>query len=74
MQPQMTMPQDWIHATREPRVEFADGLGRKLWKYGWGLLFVVLMTLLAEFGPRTVYSKMAGAQVSISEQAIHTVK
>jgi hypothetical protein len=70
----MTMPQVWIHETREPRVEFAQGFGKKLWKFGWGLAFVVLMTLLAEFGPRTVYSKMADAPVSISEQAVHAVK
>jgi len=39
---------------------WAKGLARKLWQLGWGLLFVVAMTLLAEFGPRMAYSKMPG--------------
>ena len=54
MQPHLTMPQVWIHEVREVReagVEFGDGLGKRLWKYGWGLVFVLAMTLLAEYGP-----------------------
>jgi len=71
------MPQVWIHEVREVReagVEFGDGLGKRLWKYGWGLVFVLAMTLLAEFGPRTVYSKVADAPGAVSQQAVHTIK
>jgi len=77
MQPHLTMPQVWIHEVREVReagVEFGDGLGKRLWKYGWGLVFVLAMTLLAEYGPRTVYSKVAPAPAAASEPAVHSVK
>ena len=35
-----------------------EGLGRKAWEYGWGLLFVVVMTLLSVAGPPTAYAKL----------------
>jgi hypothetical protein len=77
---QMTMQYVWVdghrveRVTRAARAAGSDGLGKKLWDYGWGLLLVVVMTLLSMFGPRTAYSKIAPAPVSASEPALHIVK
>ncbi|HEY4382653.1 MAG TPA: hypothetical protein VGN01_20080 [Acidobacteriaceae bacterium] len=49
------------------------GPGRKLWELGWGLLFVLAMTALSEWGPRTLYSKVPPPP-AISQQAFHAVK
>jgi len=51
-----------------------EGLGRKLWKLSWGLLFVVAMTLLSEFGPRTEFSKLSPGPVVANQPAVHAVK
>jgi len=51
-----------------------EGLGRKLWKLGWGLLFVVAMTLLSEFGPRTEFSKLPQGPAVPNQPAVHAVK
>jgi hypothetical protein len=39
---------------REP-----DSLMKKIWKFGWGGVFIATMTILSECGPHTVYSKVA---------------
>jgi hypothetical protein len=51
-----------------------EGVGHKLWKYGWGLLFVVVMTVLSVCGPRTVYSKLAPGPVGPSQATVRAVK
>jgi hypothetical protein len=33
------------------------GFARKVWSYGWGALFVAVMTILSECGPQVSYSK-----------------
>ena len=47
-----TVQSAWLDGFR------GQGLSRTLWRFGWGLLFVVAMTLLSVFGPRTRYSKV----------------
>jgi hypothetical protein len=37
-------------------------------------VFVLAMTLLSEFGPRTVYSKLPAAPAMASQPAVHSVK
>ena len=53
-----------------------DGALKTLWNFGWGLLFVLAMTVLSEWGPRIDYSKDAAlASPTIASQpAMHTVK
>jgi hypothetical protein len=47
----------------------------KAWKYGWGLVFVLAMTVLAEWGPRLNYSKEPPAPPPVvSPVAGHAVK
>jgi hypothetical protein len=64
----------WMDGDEAKSASPMEGLGRRLWKYGWGLLFVVVMTVLSEYGPRTVYSKLAPAQAVASQPAVHAVK
>jgi hypothetical protein len=74
---QMTMQQIWIEEYKLDRadgIERFDGVARKLWKFGWGLMFVVAMTVLSEYGPRTAYSKIPPAAPAISQPAVHSVK
>jgi hypothetical protein len=70
----MTMEHTWVDGYRFEKLKGLDGLGGKLWKYGGGLLFVIVMTLLSVFGPRTVYSKVPPAPSSVSQPAVHSVK
>jgi hypothetical protein len=65
----------WVERT-EPEASEAQekGRGRMLWKYGWGLLFVVAMTLLSVFGPRTRYSKLPPAPPAARQPAVHSIK
>jgi len=51
-----------------------DGVKGSLWQLGWGLAFVLLMTGLAEWGPRTVYSKMKTEAQAITQPVVHAVK
>ena len=51
-----------------------QGMGRMLWRFGWGLLFVLAMTLLSEFGPRTLYSKVPPGPDVADSPAVHSVK
>ena len=72
----MTMDAIWVEGVRVARPrrrERVDGLGRRVWILGWGLGFVVLMTVLSEWGPRVAYSKVPAVQ-AVSEPAVHTVK
>jgi hypothetical protein len=77
---QMTMQYVWVdghrveRVTRAARAAGSEGLWKKLWDYGWGLLFVLAMTALSMFGPRMAYSKAAPAPVSVSAPAVHIVK
>jgi hypothetical protein len=51
------------------------GLLTKLWKLGWGLAFIIIMTILSECGPHTVYSKMPDATLTTASQpAAHWIK
>jgi quinol-cytochrome oxidoreductase complex cytochrome b subunit len=52
----------------------AQGLSRTLWRFGWGLLFVVVMTLLSVFGPRTQYSKVPPGTSVADGPAVRSVK
>jgi hypothetical protein len=45
-----------------------DRVAKKAWKYGWGLLFVLAMTALAEWGPRLGYSKEPPAPAPVVRQ------
>lgn len=70
-----------IHSEDNPHLEghrgeckdHAEG-GRALWRFFWPLAFIVLMTLLSEFGPRTLFSKLPPAPSAASEPAVHVVK
>jgi hypothetical protein len=76
MQQQMTMQPTLQHTVHYLWFDGFDteGLGRKLWKLSWGLLFVMAMTLLSEFGPRTEFSKIPPAPVVAKQPAVHAVK
>jgi hypothetical protein len=51
------------------------GIARDLWQLGWGLLFVIAMTVLSECGPRTVLSKETPAPPPAASQPTgHTIK
>jgi hypothetical protein len=72
----MTMQPIWVEGIRvdKPvRREPVVGLGRRIWMLGWGLGFVILMTVLSEWGPPAAYSKIPAAP-AISEQSVHAVK
>jgi hypothetical protein len=71
---QMAIEQAWIDGYRFEKFKGFDGLGGKLWKYGSGLLFVILMTLLSVFGPRIAYSKQPPAQPVASQPAVYSIK
>jgi len=48
---------------------------KKLWDLGWGLLLVVVLTVLSEWGPQLGFSKTADAASQIAPApATHTVK
>jgi hypothetical protein len=56
-------------------VNRVDRIAKKFWKFGWGLVFVSAMTVLAEWGPRLGYSKSSTpATPAISLPARHSVK
>jgi hypothetical protein len=50
------------------------GVANDLWQLGWGLLFVIAMTVLSECGPHTVLSKQAPAPPAPSQPAGYTIK
>ncbi len=53
----------------------SESVWRKLWKLGWGLGFVALMTLLSEWGPHIEFSKAApDAQTATNSASYHAVK
>ena len=62
-----------VKLERPVRREPAVGIGRRIWMLGWGLGFVIVMTLLSEWGPHAAYSKVPPAP-AVSEQAVHAVK
>ena len=64
----------WMDGDEAKSASPEEGFGRKLWKYGWGLLFVVVMTVLSEYGPRTVYSKIAPGPAAASQPVVRAVK
>jgi hypothetical protein len=65
---------DWHSMDRADTATQTGAHGRKLWKYGWGLLFVAAMTLLSEFGPPTLYTKLPPAPSVASQPVVHTIK
>ena len=72
----MTIQSIWVEGfrlERPPRRESSVSLGRKIWMLGWGLGFVILMTVLSEWGPRAAFSKVPPAP-AISQQEVHAVK
>jgi hypothetical protein len=69
----IAMQDVWVDGTRGIRADRTEGATRKLWKYGWGLLLVVAMTVLSEYGPRTVYSKVPSPPPA-SQSPVHCVK
>jgi hypothetical protein len=71
---QMTMQQIWIDGDKVDWGDRVEGLAKTLWRYGWGLLFIIAMTVLSEWGPRAAYSKIPPAPAAISQPAAHTVK
>jgi hypothetical protein len=71
---QIAMQHIWIEGARIDWAERVEGLRKRMWKYGWGLLFVLVMTVLAEYGPRTLYSKIPPAPPAASQPAVHGIK
>jgi hypothetical protein len=49
-------------------------IAKDLWQLGWGLIFVIAMTVLSECGPRTVLSKQPPAPPAASQPAGHIIK
>ena len=75
--PQMTMPRAWIDgdlAERAAPANRSEDRWKKIWEYGWPLLFVIAMTLFSVFGPRTAYSKQPPDPPLASQPAPHSVK
>jgi hypothetical protein len=53
----------------------AEGPGKILWKLTWGLVFVLAMTVLSEWGPRLGYSKTLPDTTSVvSQPMVHAIK
>lgn len=56
----------------------AEGRGKTLWKLTWGVLFVLAMTVLSEWGPRLGYSKTPPDATSVvsqpSQPMVHAIK
>ena len=52
--------------------------GKTLWKLTWGVLFVLAMTGLSEWGPRLGYSKTPPDATSVvsqpSQPMVHAIK
>jgi hypothetical protein len=55
-----------------------DERGKTLWKLTWGVLFVLAMTALSQWGPRLGYSKaLPDATSAVSQPSqpmVHPVK
>ena len=71
------MQRVWVDGGRVDRVDQVpntEPVGSKLWNYGWGALFVIVMTLLSVFGPRTAYSKLPPASQVVSQPAPPVIK
>jgi len=55
-----------------------DPVVKDLWQLSWGLVFVLVMTVLAECGPRMGFSKPSdgaeGPSQYASQPAVHSVK
>jgi hypothetical protein len=47
---------------------------KRAWRYVWGLVFVIVMTMLSEYGPHTVYSKVMSTAPAASQQMVRTIK
>jgi hypothetical protein len=58
-----------------PVVCSLDGPGKNLWRLTWGVVFVLAMTALSEWGPRLGYSKTApDATQGVSLPVVQIVK
>jgi hypothetical protein len=74
---QMMMPRLWIEGHLAQPANLAqpgEDLWKKMWDYGWGLLFVVVLTLLSVFGPPTASSKQSPDEPMASQPVLHGVK
>jgi hypothetical protein len=45
-----------------------DGVAKRFWKVGWGLVFVCAMTLLTQCIPQTFFARVC----HVTAQALHT--
>jgi hypothetical protein len=53
----------------------AEGLGKNFWRLTWGLVFILAMTVLSEWGPRLGYSKTPpDAKQAVSQPVVQIVK
>jgi hypothetical protein len=51
------------------------GFAKKVWSYGWGALFVAVMTILSECGPTIGYTKGSAAPTHVASlPQVHAVK
>ena len=77
MRQSMMMKTMWVEGFRLEKRPYrqnrVDGFGSRVWKLGWGLLFIVAMTVLSEWGPHAAFSKVPPAP-AMTEQAVHAVK
>jgi hypothetical protein len=58
----------------QPRTN-SDEFTRKLWRFFWPLVFVVVMTLLSQFGPQLFSSGPSAAATPVaSQQATQSIR
>jgi hypothetical protein len=48
----------------------SEGPGKILWRLTWGLVFVLAMTVLSEWGPRLGYSKTPPDETPVVSQPV----
>lgn len=73
----MMMSRAWIDRHSAQPANAADrseDRWKKIWEFGWPLLFVVAMTLFSLFGPRTEYSKQLPDPPMASQPMLHSIK
>jgi hypothetical protein len=51
-----------------------DGMLSKAWRLGWGLVFILTMAVLSEWGPRIVLSKAGPAPMIASQPSGRCIK
>ena len=58
----------------EKTLNRADHIAAKLWRYGWGLLFVVAMTLFSEMNPALSGSPALPARTTLASASTIAAK